>query len=436
MNRRTNRLVVLALAAAATAGCKEKPVKPVGPMDSPPTQAGVTGATGAGSGSQTATPADTGSGGPATPPAGTDELQKVPSAVADTVILREVASGLKRPVAVVVAPGDARRRLFVVEQHKARIQILENGSKRSTPFFDLGTANVSTGNEQGLLGLAFHPGFATNGKLYVYFTAPDDSTHVVEYRVSSTDPDAVDMTTARELFTHAQPYSNHNGGNLAFGPDGLLYIGLGDGGAAGDPHEAGQDLSNLLAKMLRLDVDRADAKPEIAHLGLRNPWRYSFDARTGDLYIGDVGQDTWENVYVVAAADHERKNFGWNVAEGRHCFGKKECDRSAFTAPITDYPHAQGCSITGGVVYRGKALPALDGAYFYADYCTSLVRSFRWYRDPTAPAGGVARDHWDWRAAIDPSGTLQSISSFGVDADGEIYIVTLTGSIFMLAPAS
>jgi glucose/arabinose dehydrogenase len=293
---------------------------------------------------------------------------------------------------------------------------------------------VSTGNEQGLLGLAFHPGFATNKKLYVHYTDPDDHSHVVEYQVSATDPDRVDPATAREVFSVEQPYSNHNGGHLAFGPDGMLYIGMGDGGAAGDPRRAGQDPKQLLAKMLRLDVDTPDAKPEILHLGLRNPWRYAFDAKTGDLFIGDVGQNKWENVYVVGGNDPGHKNFGWNVVEGNHCYERRTCDRTGFTAPVVDYPHAQGCSITGGVVYRGKALPRLDGVYFYADYCTSLVRSFRWYADPSVPAGGVARDHWDWRASLDPDAKLQSISSFGVDHDGEILIVTLTGKVFRLAP--
>jgi glucose/arabinose dehydrogenase len=422
-----NRLVMIALALATTgsAGCKEKPAQPVQPRDS-------------GSGS---TIAD-GSGDPPSPtetapaqgvPSGSDALGDVPKSVVDRIALKPIATGLKRPVAAVVAPGDTRKRVFIVEQHKARIRVLENGALAQAPFFDLGAKNISTGGEQGLLGLAFHPAFATNGKLYVHYTAPDDSTHIVEYQVGKTDRDHVDMATAREVYTHSQPYSNHNGGHLAFGPDGRLYIGLGDGGAAGDPLEAGQDLKQELAKMLRLDVDTPGAKVEIAHYGLRNPWRYAFDAKTGDLYIGDVGQDKWEYVFVVAAGDG-RKNFGWSVAEGRHCYEKKNCDRSGFTEPVADYPHSQGCSITGGVVYRGKALPELDGVYFYADYCTNIVRSFRWYKDASSPSGGAIRDHWEWRAALDPDEQLQSISSFGVDADGEVYIVSLAGVVFQLVP--
>jgi glucose/arabinose dehydrogenase len=415
------RPVMIVCAVAALAACKDKGGVGERPSAAPPP---VT------AGAGTVQPARPGI------PEGTDEVVVVPADVVGTVTLVEVIGGLKRPVAAVVAPGDARKRLFVIEQHKGRIVIVENGAKLKTPFLDLGTRKISTGEEQGLLGLAFHPAFATNRKLYINYTDAGDDTRVVEYQVSSGDPDKVDAATARELFTIKQPYSNHNGGHLAFGPDGKLYIGLGDGGAAGDPMEAGQDLNNQLAKMLRLDVDTAGAVPEIAHYGLRNPWRYAFDAKTGDLYIGDVGQDKWENVYVVAASDTARKNFGWNVAEGRHCYRSDSCDRSAFTAPIADYPHAQGCSITGGVVYRGSALPALDGAYFYADYCTNLLRSFRWYADPSAPAGGVAREHWDWRVKLDPDGKLQSISSFGTDAEGELLIVTLTGSVYRLAPKS
>jgi glucose/arabinose dehydrogenase len=359
----------------------------------------------------------------------------VPADIASKVQLVEVAKDLKRPVAFVVAPGDARGRWFVVEQHRGRIQIFEGGAKQKPPFFDI-DGKVSTGNEQGLLGLAFHPKFATNKKLYVHYTDTDDHTHVVEYTVSADDPDRVDMATAREVFFHKQPYSNHNGGHLLFGPDGKLWIGLGDGGGGGDPLRAGQDMDQLLAKILRLDVDKPGAKPEIVHLGVRNPWRYAFDPKTGDFFIGDVGQNKWEYVFVVAGGDTRRHNFGWNIAEGRHCYNKRTCDRSGFTEPVVDYSHDEGCSLTGGVVYRGKAIPTLDGVYFYADYCTSLFRSFRFYRDTSDPAGGVARDHWNWRGVLDPGGRVNSISSFGVDADGEIYVVTLVGSIFKLVPKS
>jgi glucose/arabinose dehydrogenase len=358
----------------------------------------------------------------------------VPANVAHQVKLVEVARGLARPVLVTFAPDDARRRMFVVEQ-RGRIRILEGGKLLPRPFFTIG--GLSEGEEQGLLGLAFHPKFAQNGKLYVNYTSDDKNTHIVEYRVSASDPDRVDPATAHELIEIDQPYSNHNGGNLLFGPDGWLYTGMGDGGSANDPHKNGQNRDALLAKMLRFDVDNPHPRPERVHFGVRNPWRFWFDWKTGDLYIGDVGQNLWENVYVVSGADHSEHNFGWNITEGNHCFQSKTCDRTGITPAVADYPHEQGCSVTGGVTYRGKALPVLDGRYFYADYCSGLIRSFVWTRDPSGPtAPGWIRDHWDWKAALDRTGRIFQISSFGVDADGEVYIVLLTGTIWKLVPAA
>jgi glucose/arabinose dehydrogenase len=367
---------------------------------------------------------------PAVPPPGDAKLVAAPSEVAGKIALKEIARGLKRPVLLVAAPGDARRRLFVIEQHAGNIRVLENGKVATKAFFSI--SDLSRGNEQGLLGLAFHPEFAKNGKLYINYTSKDDSTHVVEYRVGS-DPDAVDVSTRRELLHVEQPYSNHNGGHVEFGPDGKLYTGLGDGGAANDPQRNGQNETALLAKMLRIDVDAKQPKAEIVHMGLRNPWRFSFDPKTGDLIIGDVGQNLWEYVHGVRGGDTKRHNFGWNIVEGTHCFNadtggaKKSCNKEAFTPPLAEYPHDEGCSITGGYVYRGKALPALDGRYFYADYCTGLLRSFVWNQ-------GFVREHWDWKRAIDREGVITQVSSFGVDHDGELYIVELTGSIYQLVP--
>lgn len=359
-------------------------------------------------------------------PAGSAALVAVPKDIADKVALVEVAKGLSRPVALVVAPGDARKRWFVIEQHAGRVRIIENGRLAPKSFLTVG--GISDGNEQGLLGLAFHPKFATNGKLYVNYTDDaDGATHIVEYTVSK-DPDVVDPASRRELISIHQPFSNHNGGNLVFGPDGKLYTGMGDGGSAGDPQHNGQNPQALLGKILRFDADAAKPVPERVHIGSRNPWRFSFDAKTGDLYIGDVGQNLWENVYAVAAGEGQQ-NFGWNVVEGNHCFTKEECAKDGFTAPIADYSHDEGCSVTAGFVYRGKALPMLDGRYFYADYCTGLLRSLTW-------TTGVTREHWDWKAGIDRDGILGQVSSFGVDADGELYILELTGSIYKLAPRS
>lgn len=352
-----------------------------------------------------------------------EALTSPPPELAAAVRLVPVVSGLDRPVALVAVPGDPRRRLFVVEQ-PGRIRVIEGGALTSATVLDL-RGRVSRANEQGLLGLAFHPRFPAERRIYVDYTDRAGDTQVVEYRLGADD--AVDPASARVLLTVEQPYSNHNGGHLVFGPDGRLWVGLGDGGDAGDPHGNGQADGALLGKMLRLDVDAAGARPEVAAKGLRNPWRYAFDPATGDLYIADVGQNQWESIYVVPHDRPTGHNFGWNVAEGRHCFRSRTCDLAPFTPPVTDYGHDVGCSVTGGVVYRGKALPALVGRYFYADFCTAFVRSFRW-----APDG--IRDHWDWKASLDPDGVLSQISSFGVDHDGELYLLSLTGDVLRLAP--
>ncbi|HEY0254865.1 MAG TPA: PQQ-dependent sugar dehydrogenase [Kofleriaceae bacterium] len=358
---------------------------------------------------------------------GSTTLHAVPPDIASHVTLVKIATGLVRPVLLTAAPGDPRKRLFVVEQ-QGDIKVIENGAVAAKPFFAI--TGLSHENEEGLLGLAFHPKFAENKRLYVYFTAFDQSVHIVEYKADASG-DAVDMASARELIRIEHPYTNHNGGNLVFGPDGKLWAGIGDGGAANDPHRNGQNPKALLAKMLAFDVD-GDRQPVMKHLGVRNPWRFWFDARTRDLYIGDVGQNLWESVYVLPD-DGKVHNLGWNVVEGNHCFdaetgqSKASCDKTGFTAPVIDYSHEEGCSITGGVTYRGKAVPALDGLYFYADFCTGIIRSFRW-------DNGV-HDHWDWRAALVANSKLEpaQISSFGVDGDGEVYLISLTGSIYRFA---
>jgi glucose/arabinose dehydrogenase len=381
---------------------------------------------------------------PASPPPGSATLAPVPAALAAKLKLTKVMVGLRRPVLVVAAPGD-RERLYVVEQ-LGSIRVFEHGGLRKERFFDM-LGKVSTGNEQGLLGLAFHPRFADNGKLYVNYTDRDGDTHIVEFRVTA-DRSRVDPSTRRELIKIDQPYSNHNGGHLLFGKDGKLYAGMGDGGSAGDPKGNGQNRQALLAKLLRFSVDEVGGTggdggvaPEIVHWGLRNPWRFAFDAVTGDLFIGDVGQSRFEYVHVIGGDDPRGHNFGWNIVEGNHCYDASTCDRRGLTPPAVEYAHAEGCSVTGGVVYRGKALPELDGVYFYADYCTSLLRSFRWSRDASDTKGGsgaapgYVRDHWDWRAALDREGRLSQISSFGSDADGELYIVSLTGVVWKLERA-
>jgi glucose/arabinose dehydrogenase len=254
---------------------------------------------------------------------------------------------------------------------------------------------------------------------------------VLERAAAVGDPARADPAGEREVLVVAQPYANHNGGHLAFGPDGALWVGLGDGGAAGDPKGNGQDPTALLGKMLALDVDAPRAAPRIVALGLRNPWRYAFDRATGDLWIGDVGQYAFEEVDVLTPAMRAAAapaNFGWNRTEGLHCYpAGATCDRGRYVDPVIEYDHGDGCSITGGHVYRGRALPKLGGLYFYADYCTAMIRSLRW-------DGKTVRDVWDWRAALDPESRLANLSSFGEDAAGELYLVSIDGDVYRFDP--
>jgi glucose/arabinose dehydrogenase len=349
----------------------------------------------------------------------------VPPELAGLFRLETVAK-VSQPVALTVAPGDATKRLFVVDKG-GRIRIVRDGAVLPEPFLDL-SRSVSDGSEQGLLGLAFHPGYAENGRFVVNYTDKAGDTRVVEYKVAAGTPDRADPASARELLKIDQPYSNHNGGDVRFGPDGKLYIGTGDGGSANDPHKNGQNRKSLLGKMLKLDVDAATPTAEVVAIGLRNPWRYAFDPKTRDLYIADVGQNKWEEVNVVSLAALAGANFGWNVLEGAHCFSGN-CDQPGLSRPVVEYDHGAGCSITGGAVYRGKALPELDGIYFYADYCTALLRGFRW-RD------GKVVDHWDWKPALDPRSSLSQITSFGEDADGELYVLSQGGNIYKIVRAA
>jgi glucose/arabinose dehydrogenase len=350
----------------------------------------------------------------------------VPADMASLVKLERVARGLDSPLALEVAPGDTSGRLFVVERG-GRVRILRGGVVEPEPFVDLRKRVSRNHDERGLLGLAFHPRFASNRRFYLNYTDRDGDSRVVEMRVRADDPDRADPTSERAIFGLEQPFANHNGGGLEFGPDGRLWIGTGDGGAAGDPKRAGQDRKQLLAKMLRVDVDARKPAVEIMAIGLRNPWRFAFDPATGDLYIGDVGQDRWEEVDVIPAAGLRGANLGWSQMEATHCY-RKGCKPDRYLSPAIEYDHQTGCSVTGGEVYRGAAIPELAGVYFYADYCTALVRSFRWAR-------GAVYQHWNWRPVLDPDFKLSTIASFGHDADGELYLVTLDGVIYKLVRA-
>jgi hypothetical protein len=364
---------------------------------------------------------------PPPPPSGTD------------VRLREVANGLAFPLFLTAPPGDLTR-LFVVEKG-GRIRIVAPSGGVTGTFLDL-SGRVSTGGEQGLLGLAFHPDYAQNGRFVVNYTNPQGDTHVSVFRVSATNPDVADAASEQVILEVAQPFSNHNGGMVAFGPDGLLYIGLGDGGSGGDPQGNGQSRNTLLGKILRLAVSgtgqatipstnpfvgQQGARGEIWSYGLRNPWRFSFDRQTGDLYIGDVGQSAREEINASTSATQFGRglNFGWNIMEGTACFQpSSNCNSAGLTLPVLDYTHAEGCSVTGGYVYRGDAVAALRGHYFYGDFCGGWVRSFRL-------SGTQAAEQTEW-TSLRPGG---SISSFGEDARGELYVLVSSGRVFRVEPA-
>lgn len=365
--------------------------------------------------------------GPAAQPAPTFGYDPPPPAVAGKVQLTLLTSGAAEPVGIVAAPGDPAGRLFVIEK-AGRIRILRGTTLAATPFLDLSAkvAYQPGDAHQGLLGLAFHPQYRKNGRFFINFTDKQGDTRVVEMRADRKNRDRADTGALRELLFVDQPDVKNNGGHLTFGPDGKLYVLLGDGGPDFDPQRAAQNPKTLLGKMLRLDPDSPNPKAEVLGQGLRNPWRYSFDGKTGDLYIADVGQEAREWVHVVPkGAIDTFHNFGWNITEGSRCFGKATCDRKGITAPVLEYTHKEGCAITGGHAYRGKALPELDGVYFYSDYCTALLRSFRL-------KNGRAVEKWDWKNVLDPESKLAKIVGFSEDQDRELYLVSHEGSLYKL----
>jgi glucose/arabinose dehydrogenase len=326
--------------------------------------------------------------------------------------LTKVVAGLDAPVDLASTPGEPNR-LYVVEQ-PGRIRVIENGQLLPRPFLDI-TSAVRSGGEQGLLSVAFHPDYADNGLFYVDYTDLNGDTHVVEFEAH----DGQAPIKRRELLFVEQPYANHNGGQLAFGPDGRLYVGMGDGGSGGDPENRAQNLAERLGKLLSLDVDLPGADWRIEGYGLRNPWRFSFDRETGDLWIGDVGQGEWEEIDYTPRDSPGLENYGWDVFEGSHQFeDKKPNPRGKLVMPIAEYSHDHGCSITGGFVYRGARIPAAQGRYFYGDYCSGTVWSLVLHDDKAADI----RRHFH----------VSSLSSFGEDAAGELYLVSLDGDVFRL----
>jgi glucose/arabinose dehydrogenase len=350
------------------------------------------------------------------------------TAAADEIVLQRIVSGLDHPTSIVHA-GDSR--LFITQQ-TGRIVIYDGTRILPQPFLDI-TSLISCCEERGLLSVAFHPHYRDNGLFFINYTNGAGNTVIARYKVSATDPNRADPASARILLTIEQPFSNHNGGELQFGPDGYLYIGMGDGGSGGDPGNRAQSLNTLLGKLLRIDIDgtntyrvpssnpfvnRAGALPEIWAYGFRNPWRFSFDRVSGDLWIGDVGQNAYEEVDLQRVNSIGGENYGWHAMEGFHCFTPAtNCNDGTMTLPLLEYSHADSsCSITGGYRYRGTQWPRLYGVYFYADLCTGKI----WGASPDT--NGV----FSSRLLTD---TTLEITTFGEDANGELYLADYQGGV-------
>ncbi|WP_455375811.1 PQQ-dependent sugar dehydrogenase [Kaarinaea lacus] len=334
-----------------------------------------------------------------------------------------------KPVLMLQAPNDDSK-WYIVEKGGRILQVSNNGAQSST-FLDISERVDSGPNEAGLLGMAFHPQYASNGSVYLSYTTSDPSlTSIISRVTRSVDGSSLQADSEEILLRVSQPYSNHNGGHIAFGPDGFLYIGFGDGGSGGDPQGHGQNTQTLLGSLLRIDVNSGtpyaipatnpfasgeQGRPEIYAWGLRNPWRWSFDKTTGLLWAADVGQNSWEEVSIISAPG----NYGWNGKEGTHCYESTSCNNPAFIDPVIEYSHEDGCSITGGYVYRGSAIPSLQGTYLYSDYCSGTL----W--------GAKDKGDGSYESAQLLSTGL-NVSSFAEGNDGEIYIIHLGGEIHQL----
>lgn len=362
-----------------------------------------------------------------------ESTTRPPASALASLKLQTVTSNLSAPVFLTAPPGDTAR-LFVVEQG-GKIKILERTSGAELGTF-LTLTGITSGGERGLLGLAFDPQYHSNGSFYVYSTDTSGTIIIARFLVSATNPNVADPASQAILVSIPHPtFANHNGGMLAFGPDGCLYAGVGDGGSGGDPNNHAQNLTSRLGKLLRIDPSTGAACTNggvnpfllsggdqlVWSYGLRNPWRFSFDSN--DLYVGDVGQGAREEINVSAGPNAGRGlNYGWRLTEGSACFNPAtNCNTGGLTLPVVEYTHDNGaCSVIGGYVYRGQAIPANQGTYFYADFCAGFVRSFRF-------TNGSASERRDW-----PSLATPSISSFGQDGLGELYLTTLTGTVFRI----
>ncbi len=353
---------------------------------------------------------------------------------ADAVKLELFLQGLENPV-LLTSANDGLQRLFVVEK-TGKIFSFNKEGKNKKLYLDASSLITTRGNEQGLLSLAFHPNFSENGYLYIYYTASNKDNTLARLTARPPYAESVTLDTLEVLFAEEDPASNHNGGMLTFSLDGYLYLGMGDGGKGGDPWDNAQNLQTLLGKMLRIDVNQPqgysipgdnpfvnvqNVRPEIWAYGLRNPWRHSVDAVTGDIWIADVGQNKWEEIHFQAATSRGGENYGWRFMEGSHCFKpKKKCKKASkvkLVEPVAEYSHKLGCSVTGGYVYRGAKISQLQGKYIFGDYCTGTI----WIIDK--------ENNFHMQELFK---TKMNISSFGIDDENELYVLDYKGSIFKL----
>ena len=351
-----------------------------------------------------------------------------PPPLPESLTVTPFVTGLVNPLYLTAPVGDSRQ--FIIEQ-RGTVRVVKNGTLLTTPYLDI-RGKLTSGGERGLLGIAFHPDFWQNGFFFINYTDLNGDTKIERYHATPS-ADVADANSGTHVLGIPQPFANHNGGHLLLGPDGMLWIGTGDGGSGGDPQGNGQRTNTLLGKMLRINVNtlpytipsnnpfagQTTNRPEIWGIGLRNPWRYAFDFATGNLYVADVGQNAFEEVHVVSSTQAS-VNYGWNTMEGKHCYNASTCVQGGLDIPVIEYGRGSGCSITGGFVYRGDAVPGLKGHYLYSDYCTGFLRSFKY-------SNGAATDEREWSV-----GALGNVLSFGEDADGELYILSANGTAYRI----